>query len=290
LHKLGLGEATNNIAGDRNGVWISFRRWDNGEDIVTVPVDDKKLVRQLPVQRSEFLNLLVDAVKERAAAMLHTNKRCRRLIVSVSALQPQSILNLLVDYLQEQGEEVLIEFDDGTNAAANLVVGCDGIHSTVRSQFVADNPTYSGRIAFRGLVPISSLESFWPLPTYSASWLGKDKHCLMFPISRNKTLNIVAFVATEEEDLGDLKESWTATGSRAEIMKHFDGFEETVQRTLSLLGPHPSKWLLNDRDPLEQWVWMGGKVVLMGDAAHAMLPHQGQFREHTFKSYTLTCC
>jgi salicylate hydroxylase len=98
LHKLGLGEATNNIAGDRNGVWISFRRWDNGEDIVTVPVDDKKLIRQLPVQRSEFLNLLVDAVKERAAATLHTNKRCRRLIVSVSALQPQSILNLLVDY------------------------------------------------------------------------------------------------------------------------------------------------------------------------------------------------
>jgi salicylate hydroxylase len=189
----------------------------------------------------------------------------------------------LFEYSQEQGEQVLIEFEDGTNATANLVVGCDGIHSAVRSQFVADNPTYSGRIAFRGLVPISSLESFWPLPTYSASWLGKDKHCLMFPISQNKTLNIVAFVATAEEDLGDLKESWTATGSKAEVMKHFDGFEETVKRTLSLLDPNPSKWLLNDRDPLEQWVWLAGKVVLMGDAAHAMLPHQGQFREHTFQ-------
>lgn len=178
---------------------------------------------------------------------------------------------------QEKGDEVLIEFADGTDATANLVVGCDGIHSAVRSQFIADNPMYSGRIAFRGLVPIRELESFWPLPTYSASWLGKDKHCLMFPISQNKTLNIVAFVATEKADLGDLKESWTATGSRAEVMKHFEGFEETVKRTLSLMGPHPSKWLLNDRDPLEQWVWLGGKVVLMGDAAHAMLPHQGQF-------------
>lgn len=82
LHKLGLGEATNNIAGNRNGVWISFRRWDNGEDIVTVPVDDNKPIRQLPVQRSEFLDLLVNAVKERDAATLHTNKRCRKLVVS----------------------------------------------------------------------------------------------------------------------------------------------------------------------------------------------------------------
>lgn len=82
LHKIGLGDAVNNIAGDRNGVWISFRRWDNGKDIVTVPVDDKKRIRQLPVQRSEFLDLLVTAVNERNAATLHTNKRCVNLIVS----------------------------------------------------------------------------------------------------------------------------------------------------------------------------------------------------------------
>lgn len=85
LHKIGLGEATNNIAGNRNGVWISFRRWDNGEDIITVQVDDKKPIRQLPVQRSEFLDLLVGAVKARGAAMLHTNKRCQRLEVILSA-------------------------------------------------------------------------------------------------------------------------------------------------------------------------------------------------------------
>jgi salicylate hydroxylase len=84
LHKLGLGEATNNIAGNRNGVWISFRRWDNGEDIVTVPVDDNKPVRQLPVQRSEFLDLLVGAVKTRGAATLHTNSRSQKLEVNLS--------------------------------------------------------------------------------------------------------------------------------------------------------------------------------------------------------------
>lgn len=87
LHKLGLGEATNSIAGDRNGVWISFRRWDDGGDIVTVPVDDKKPIRQLPVHRSEFLDLLVNAVREREAAALYTNKRCRSLSVGLSSFQ-----------------------------------------------------------------------------------------------------------------------------------------------------------------------------------------------------------
>jgi salicylate hydroxylase len=149
-------------------------------------------------------------------------------------------------------------------------VGCDGIHSKVRAQFATDDPHYSGRIAYRGLVPISELESTWPFPTYSVSWLGNDKHFLVFPISKNQTLNIVAFVATEEEQLGGLKESWTATGNRDDVAKDFEDFEKTVRHIISLMPEHPSKWVLNDREPLPQWVFARGKVVLMGDAAHAV--------------------
>ena len=82
LHRLGLGDAANEIAGYRNGVWISFRRSDTGEEIVTVPVNDKEKIRQLPMHRADFLDLLLGAVRERKAARLHTNKRCKRLIVS----------------------------------------------------------------------------------------------------------------------------------------------------------------------------------------------------------------
>jgi salicylate hydroxylase len=84
IHKLGLGEAANRIAGDRNGIWLAFRRSDNGEEIVTVPVHDRDPIKQLPMQRSEFLDLLLDAIKEKKAAKLHTNKKCRLLVVSTN--------------------------------------------------------------------------------------------------------------------------------------------------------------------------------------------------------------
>lgn len=180
----------------------------------------------------------------------------------------------------------MIDFEDGTSGKANLVIGCDGIHSAVRAQFISDNPDYSGRIAYRGLVPISEIEAWWGFDTYSVTWLGKNRHFLCFPISQNKILNIVAFVAEKEENLGDLKESWTAVGKKEEVFEAFNLFEERVQKVIALMDERPSKWLINDRKPLDQWIYLGGKVVLLGDAAHAMTPHQGQSHE----TYSFSPC
>ncbi|KAF3021962.1 hypothetical protein E8E14_010030 [Neopestalotiopsis sp. 37M] len=236
LHKLGIGAAVSRIAGRRSEVWITFRKFDDGSDVVTVPSADTEEIKQLPVHRAEFLDLLVDI---------------------------------------DQGSEVLIGFQDGTSATANLVLGCDGIHSAVRGQFATDKPEYSGQIAYRGLIPTSEIEKWWGFDTYAVTWLGKNRHFLCFPISDNKTLNIVAFVAEKEENLGDLRESWTALGRKEDVFKAFEGFEDRVQKVIHLMPEKPSKWLINDRKPLDQWVYASGKVVLMGDAAHAMTPHQG---------------
>lgn len=87
LNRIGVGDAANNIAGDRKGVWFSFRRYDNGAEIVTVPSpsNDQQKIRQLPVHRAEFLEVLLDAVKERKAATLHTKKICRKVEVGITA-------------------------------------------------------------------------------------------------------------------------------------------------------------------------------------------------------------
>lgn len=171
-----------------------------------------------------------------------------------------------------------IDFTDGTSAEADLVIGCDGIHSALRAQFITDNPRYGGLIAYRGLVEMSKLESWWNFKTYSFSWLGIDKHILVFPVSRNKLLNVVAFVSTPEEDLADMKESWIATGDRVDLGKHFEDFPEAVRTIIGHMPSNPSKWKLNDRIPLEQWTFADGKVWLMGDAAHAMLPFRKALR------------
>lgn len=84
IHKIGIGEQLNNVAGKRDGVWITFRRFDNGEDIVTIPVDDTKTIRQAPVARSDLLDLYRHTIEERKAATLHTKKQCKRVEVRPS--------------------------------------------------------------------------------------------------------------------------------------------------------------------------------------------------------------
>ncbi|TKA32070.1 hypothetical protein B0A50_01317 [Salinomyces thailandicus] len=254
LHKLNIGDRLNAIAGHRNGVWIRFSRFDNSEDICTLPVDDDQTVRQAPCARSDFLDLLREVVEERGAATLHTKKAFK--------------------HVEDQEDTVRLSFADGTTATADMLIGCDGIHSSVRDSFVVDKSVFSGQIAYRGVIPIASLQN-WPFKTYSVAWLAKHRHLLVFPIARNTQLNIVAFVTKSASEAAGIKESWTSSCDRRDVLIDFDGFDEPARQVLSLLPDQPSKWKLNDREPLDRWHYMSGKVVLLGDAAHAMLPHLG---------------
>jgi salicylate hydroxylase len=82
IEKIGLFDDCHAIAGSRKNVWLSFRRYDNSEDIHTAELDRFILEKQLPMHRAEFLEVLVQAIRKRGAATLHTNKRCQSLDVS----------------------------------------------------------------------------------------------------------------------------------------------------------------------------------------------------------------
>ncbi|ETN46504.1 uncharacterized protein HMPREF1541_00689 [Cyphellophora europaea CBS 101466] len=253
--EIGLGDRLGSIAGERNGVWISFRRHDDGGEVITIPLVETSTARNMSMARSEFLDTLIEAIRERNAATLHTSKRC----VSLSKDDPNS---------------VTLHFADSTTANANLVIAADGIHSAIRAQFATDKPVYGGMIAYRGVIPISSLPT-WNFPTYSVLWMARGRHFLVFPISKNESLNIVAFVTKSEAEVQDTEESWTQECDRAEVERDFAGFENTVQHLIRQMPQPASKWRLNYREPLDQWVHMGGRVVLVGDASHSMMPHQG---------------
>jgi salicylate hydroxylase len=100
-------------------------------------------------------------------------------------------------------------------------------------------------------------------------WLGKSKHFLAFPVRAGALINYVGFVPADEE----MKESWSAPGDPDVLRAEFADWDPRIERLLHQVQK-TFRWALYDREPLP--VWTKGRLTLLGDAAHPMLPHLGQ--------------
>ena len=76
IHQIGLGDELNAFAGHRSGIWITFRKYYDGKEIFTIPVNDTGKVRQASCARTDVLDLFRSAVEARGGATLHTKKAC----------------------------------------------------------------------------------------------------------------------------------------------------------------------------------------------------------------------
>src|SRR5690242_3204121 len=163
-----------------------------------------------------------------------------------------------------------VGFADGSTATADVVIGADGIHSVLQGFVVAPaKPVYSGVVAYRGLVP--RLEGY-PAGTIRM-WMGEGRHFLVFPVRAGRLLNYVGFVSSDTA----VRESWSAPGDPAALAAHFAGWDPVIGQVIAAIsGPGGSgfQWGMYDRVPLTQW--SNGRLTLLGDAAHPMLPHLGQ--------------
>jgi salicylate hydroxylase len=100
-------------------------------------------------------------------------------------------------------------------------------------------------------------------------WLGKDKHFLTYPVRAGKLINFVGFVPADEE----MKESWSAPGDPDMLRQEFTGWDPRIGSLLQQVQA-TFRSSLYDREPLPTWT--RGRLSLLGDAAHPMLPHLGQ--------------
>jgi len=100
-------------------------------------------------------------------------------------------------------------------------------------------------------------------------WLGSGRHFLTFPVRAGKLINYVGFVPTDEQ----MKESWSAPGDPDTLRREFAGWDPRIEQVLAEVQ-QTFRWALYDREPLPGWT--KGRLGLLGDAAHPMLPHLGQ--------------
>ena len=121
--------------------------------------------------------------------------------------------------------------------------------------------------------PIAALSRMSALPSWPTDcwlmWLGKGKHFLTFPLRAGKLINYVGFVPADQE----MKESWSAPGDPDVLRAEFAGWDPRIKSLLSQVQT-TFRWSLYDREPLPTWT--KGRLTLLGDAAHPMLPHLGQ--------------
>jgi salicylate hydroxylase len=169
---------------------------------------------------------------------------------------------------EQDGEVARVSFANGGVAEADVVIAADGIHSELRPfVFPPSRPVFSGSVAYRGLVPHERVPH-WPTDRWQM-WLGPGKHFLAFPVRAGKTMNYVGFVPADEE----MKESWSAPGDPDVLRREFAGWDPRIESLLKEVQV-TFRWALYDREPLPTWT--KGRLGLLGDAAHPMLPHLGQ--------------
>jgi salicylate hydroxylase len=169
----------------------------------------------------------------------------------------------------QRGSVAVAEFADGTSVEADVVIGADGIHSAVRSSlFGPAQAHFTGNMCWRGLVPVDALPPGLVEPM-ATNWLGPNGHVVHYLVRGGAFVN---FVAVYETDAWT-EESWSIKADRSELLTTYGNWNERLLKVFA--GAEQCfKWALYDRDPLQRW--SAGRITLLGDAAHPMLPFLAQ--------------
>jgi len=236
--------------------WLN-RTWDNGEVLFAPPVQEWEAQYGAPhliMHRGDMQTVLTSALRSES---MKFGKR-------------------LVD-LDERNGDMLLRFDDGTSAEADVVIGADGVNSKIREILLGpEDPVYTGFVAYRAIYPVSLLGNFrvaadttkwW---SDDRHWAQEDRHFIIYYLTRAR--DEIYFVT------GSPDPNWQGGVSPVpaeidEIVECYKGFHPEVMNVIKAC-PQASKWPLLEREPLP--LWSRNRIVLLGDACHPMKPHMGQ--------------
>lgn len=167
---------------------------------------------------------------------------------------------------QDTAGVTLIDAQGGRHTG-QAVIGCDGVRSAVRQQYVGDDIRVSGHVVYRAVIDTEQFPKAWRM-TAPCIWVGPNCHFVHYPLKGGDKFNIAAtFHSREAEDWGN------RPGEASELMSYYEGTCDTVRE---ILGVPQSwgRWSTADRNPIETWVF--GRATLLGDAAHPMVQYLAQ--------------
>ena len=248
LYRLGLAEGI-----ERDGVLPAehhTRRWDDGRTLERSRVNPRCVelygAPHVTIHRADLLAVIAAAFP---AERLHLGHRLLR--------------------FEDRGDGVEAAFDNGARTAADILVGADGIHSTVRARLWGEEaPAFARCVAYRGLVPIERVRHL-RVESGNQSWLGPGAHLVHYPVAAGRLLNFVGWTEHDEWN----REDWTDRATVGRALAAFAGWHAQVREIIAA-ADQTFIWALFDRDPLSRW--SKGRVTLLGDACHPMYPFMGQ--------------
>jgi salicylate hydroxylase len=199
--------------------------------------------------------------------LLHRADLLRILAQPVSGVTVE--LGARVEAVASTGQQALVTLSGGRQIEFDLIVGCDGIHSLVRKTLHgAQSPRFTGNMCWRALTPVDAFPPGLVAPDMTI-WMGPLGHIVVYYVRGGQFVNMVASRETETW----VEESWSVESSAQEMSAAFPKVGGDM-RMLIDRAQRCFKWGLFDRDPLP-W-WSRGRITLLGDAAHPMLPFLAQ--------------